>query len=159
MAGSRRSDLIQIGVGILMTVVLTIVVWRPAFGDVNADSFPFSTYPMFSRRKTSPSLVLTQVLAVLPDNERVVLPPEVSTGNEEVIQAMGTIARESYGGAKRAKAFCESIAERAIESPDPAWAEATHVAIVRSRFDTVSYFQNERVPIRSVPVHKCPIRR
>ena len=128
----------------------------PAFGDANDDGFPFSTYPMFSHPKKQSGLVLTQVLAVYPDGRKVPLPPQISTGNQEVIQAMGTILRESYKK-KRAKAFCEDIVRRMQASDDPEWEDVASVEIARSQFDTVAYFQTGPEPVRRRTVRRCPV--
>lgn len=133
----------------------------PAFIDPYADSFPFSTYPMFSDPRLDPGLTLYQALAVFPDGQRKPVSPSLATGNQEVIQAMGTIKRESRRGkgSARGRAFCEDIAARVASSDDPVWQGATEIELAKSRFNTVRYFQEERVPESRKTLRRCPIER
>ena len=133
----------------------------PAFIDPYDDSFPFSTYPMFSDPRLDPGLTLYQALAVFPDGQRKPVSPELATGNEEVIQAMGTIRRESRRGKGKArgKVFCGDIAARVAKSNDPKWRDAIEIELARSHFDTVQYFQEARVPQSRKTLRRCPIQR
>lgn len=156
-----RNELIQLWLGGLLSVVLSIAMLYPAFIDVYDDSFPFSTYPMFSDPRLDPGLTLFQALAVFPDGRRKPVSPELATGNEEVIQAMGTIRRETRRGKGRAKgkAFCEQIAARVATSEDPKWQDAVEIELARSQFNTVRYFKEERAPETRKTLRRCPIPR
>lgn len=142
-----------------LTVALTVAVFGPAFREPPKDSFPFSTYPMFSAGKPDPDLVLTQVRAVFADGTSKPLPPKLTTGNEEVIQAMGTILREAYGSREGSRAFCERIAARVKASGDEKWADVIRIEIVRSQFDVLRYFDEGPEPIRKKPVRGCLVKR
>ncbi len=146
-------------IGTAVSLVITALVLSPAFGDPSEDSFPLSTYPMFSRPKPDPSLVLTQVLAVFPNGDRKPVPPKLAAGNEEVIQAMRMIALETYGGEERAKSFCRDVADRIGRSSGSPWKEATGVEIVRSHFDTVAYFEEAPEPLRRRTLKRCLVER
>ncbi len=145
--------------GTAVSLVMTALVLWPAFGDANEDSFPLSTYPMFSHGKPNPDLVLTQALAVFPNGDREPLPPKLATGNEEVIQAMRMIIGETYGGEERAKSFCRDIADRVGRSPSPRWKNAIAVEIARSHFDTVAYFEKESEPLSRRTLQRCPVEQ
>jgi hypothetical protein len=145
--------------GATVSLVLTVFVLWPALRDPSEDSFPLSTYPMFSRAKSDPSLVLTQALAVLPDGTRKPLPPKLSTGNEEVIQSMRIIVDNTHGGGARAEQFCRDIASRVGAATRSPWSEAVAIELARSRFDTVAYFEEAPVPLDRRTLHRCPIDR
>ncbi|MGD8606815.1 MAG: hypothetical protein PVH21_05940 [Myxococcales bacterium] len=143
----------------MVSLVLTCLVLWPAFLDPSEDSFPLSTYPMFSRAKTDPSLVLTQALAVMPDGARKPLPPKLSTGNEEVIQSMKIIVDNTYGGGERAEQFCRDIASRVAATASSPWSEAAAIELARSHFDTVAYFEESPRPRHRRTLYRCPIAR
>lgn len=149
----------QLWIGTAVSLVITGLVLSPAFGDPSEDSFPLSTYPMFSRAKPDPSLVLTQALAVFTNGDRKPLPPKLATGNEEVIQAMRMIIDETYGGEDRAKSFCRDIADRINRSSSSPWKDAIAVEIVRSHFDTVAYFEKASEPLSRRTLKRCPVER
>ena len=149
---SERHHLV---IGVLVSLVFTGLVVSPAFRDANADSFPLSTFPMFSRAKRDPGLVVTQALAVFPNGDRRPLPPELATGNEEVIQALRMIQDEVYGGRKRSSAFCQDIAARIQQSDDSEWNDVVAVEIAKSRFDTVAYFERGPVPVTRKTLERC----
>jgi hypothetical protein len=148
----------ELWIGVLVSVVLTFLVLRPAFLDPRQDSFPLSTFPMFSRPKPDAGLVLTQVLAVLPDGSRQPLPPKLATGNEEVIQTLRMIRDQVYSGKKRAAVFCEDVAARVRESSNEPWSKAVAIEVARSHFDTVEYFETGPKPITRKVLVRCPTR-
>lgn len=148
----------ELWIGILVSVVLTVLVLWPAFLDPREDGFPLSTFPMFSRPKPDPGLVVTHVLAVLPDGSREPLPPKLATGNEEVIQTLRMIRDEVYAGRKRAAAFCEEVATRVRESSREPWSEAVAIEIARSQFDTVAYFEIGPKPLTRKVLARCPVK-
>ena len=145
--------------GAVVSVVVTALVVWPAFIDPDDDSFPLSTYPMFSRGKPNSDLVVTQVLGVFPDGTRKPLPPKLSTGNQEVIQTLSMIAAEAYGGPARARRLCRDAAARVAQSNHPRWSETTSIEIVRSRFDAVAYFEEGPAPRQRRTLRRCEVER
>jgi hypothetical protein len=150
------TDREHLGMGVAVSVVAAALVMTPAFRDPSEDSFPLSTFPMFSGAKRDPDLVITQVLAVLPDGTRRPLPPELATGNEEVIQALQMIHNEAYGERKRATEFCKEVAARVRAAPDP-WRQTKGIEIARSHFDTVDYFETGPEPVTRKVLKACPV--
>lgn len=148
----------ELWIGALVSVALTLLVLRPAFADPQEDGFPFSTFPMFSRPKPDPGLVLTQVLAVFPDGSRKPLPPKLASGNEEVIQTLRMIRDQAYGERDRATAFCKEVVTRVHESTKEPWIEAVAIEVARSHFDTVAYFETGPVPVTRKVLVRCPTR-
>lgn len=149
----------QLWLGAAVSLALTGLVGWPALLDPSEDSFPLSTYPMFSHARTDPSLVLTQALAVMPDETRKPLPPKLSSGNEEVIQSMRIIADNTHGGSKRAEQFCRDIASRVRATNRSPWSETVAIELARTHFDTVAYFEEAPVPLDRRILHRCPIAR
>ena len=155
----RMSSYRHLWIGTAVSLVVTALVLSPAFGNPNEDSFPLSTYPMFSHGKPNPDLVLTQALAVFANGDRKPLPPKLATGNEEVIQAMRMIVDETYSGEERAKNFCRDIAARINRVSSPRWKDAIAVEIARSHFDTVAYFEKEPKPLGRRTLQRCSVER
>ena len=110
---------------------------------------------MFSHAKRDPGLVITQVLAVFPNGDRKPLPPALSTGNEEVIQAQRMIHDAVYGDRKRARAFCDDVVRRMEASGDPEWDGVIAVEIAKSHFDTVAYFERGPTPASRKTLERC----
>ena len=67
------------------------------------DSFPLSTYPMFSHERPR-ELVMVHALGLDAQGERMPLPPMISAGNREVLQSMATLQQAVSAG--RARAQC-----------------------------------------------------
>ena len=151
------NDRAHLWMGLVVSAVVAALFLEPAFRDPSEDSFPLSTFPMFSAAKRDPALVITQVLAVAPDGTRKPLPPELATGNLEVIQALQMIRNEVYGGRKRAAKFCREVAGRVRDAPEP-WRSATTIEIARSHFDTVAYFETGAEPVTRKVLNTCPVQ-
>lgn len=150
------TDRAHLWMGLVVSAVACMLVLTPAFRDPSEDSFPLSTFPMFSAAKRDPGLVITQVLAVAPDGARKPLPPELATGNQEVIQALQMIRNEVYGGRKRATKFCGEVAARVRDAPEP-WCHTKTIEIARSHFDTVEYFETGPKPVTRKVLKTCPV--
>ncbi|MEM8606181.1 MAG: hypothetical protein AAGF92_03710 [Myxococcota bacterium] len=143
--------------GAIFSLVVSALVLAPAFLDPTEDSFPLSTFPMFSRAKRDPGLIVTQVLAVMPDGTRKPLPPTLSTGNEEVIQTLRMIRDAVYGDRQRKAAFCDEVAARVRSSGDEYWQQAKTIEIARSHFDSVAYFETGPTPVTRKALKRCSV--
>jgi hypothetical protein len=130
--------------------VLLAVAW-PLAWDARDDSFPLSTYPMFSGRQSSEANI-AHVVGLTETGERVVLPPE-AVANDEVIQAYETVRQAIAQGAEGTYALCAEAA---------AWAgdhrnSVVSVQVVTDRFDAVAYFDGERAPEQSTVHTECGV--
>lgn len=136
------------------SAALIVAVLSPPFREPPEDSFPFSDYPMFSHGRPTPMLTITQVLGVTADGEREPLPPTITSGSYEVMQAMMTIAI-----AHRAdpEGYCREIAERVATDED--FAAVAAVEIATGTWDTVAYFDEGPEPIERVVHQRCPVSR
>jgi hypothetical protein len=112
----------------------------PLLRSPSADSFPFSTYPMFARPRERPTLYFAE--GVTRAGDVVPIPPEL-VANGPVMQAMQTLAQAQEGAAK-AKELCRRIAGRVKATPR--LADVRRVQLVSARFDPIAYF--ERGPSR-----------
>jgi hypothetical protein len=133
---------------------LAAAVAAPAFGHPPRDSFPLSTYPMFSTRRAMP--VLEQAVAVSREGDTRPVPPEL-VASDEVMQASVTIRQAVWQGPASMAALCRSMAERAVETAG--FEDVVRIEIVSARYDPILYFTEAREPVERVRRHACPVRR
>ena len=125
--------------------------------DPAQDSFPLSTYPMFSYDRGRTASV-TIALAIGPDGYEAPIPPGF-IATSETMQAMKTLAKSVRQGGERARELCRAIAQRVASSPDPVFAPAVQVAFVRATFDSISYLEGKRLPLARQVHMRCRIPR
>ena len=125
--------------------------------DPSQDSFPLSTYPMFSYDRGRHASV-TVALALGPDGHEAAIPPSF-VATSETMQAMKTLAKSVREGGPRARELCAAIARRVADSPEPELATATHVAFVRASFDAIDYLAGERKPLSRDIRLRCRVPR
>lgn len=117
------------------------------------DSFPHSTYPMFSTRRGADTAVDTAV-AVGSGGEVRRLDPERIAATDEVILAAANVSRHVRAGT--ADVLCTEIAER-VSSSGP--ADAVVIEVVTERFDAVAWFEDERAPLERIVHASCEVPR
>lgn len=110
---------------------------EPVLRDPWDDSFPLSTYPMFSGGKPTPSITLRYAIALDATGERRHVPPDL-VANGEVLQARAVIARAIDKGRDSANDLCRHIAGR-IAARGGEWRPITEVRLVTGTFDAVEY--------------------
>jgi hypothetical protein len=130
-----------------------MAVLLPLAGDPRADSFPFSTYPMFAGRQSSEATI-PHAVVIDANGERSPLPP-VAVANDEVIQAFETLRQAVRQGPDATARLCTRAAEwYAGRDESPA-----RVEIVSDTYNAVAYFDGEKAPI-STQVHaSCEVPR
>jgi hypothetical protein len=122
---------------------LIVAVLLPVFGDPRGDSFPFSTYPMFSGRQSSLATV-PHAVVVSAGGERTALPPE-AVANDEVIQAFETLRQAIRQGPDATAALCaRAAAWQSGRAGGPA-----RVEIVSDTYDGIAYFEGDKQPVRT----------
>ena len=146
------------GYDAFVSLVLSLATLSPLLTSPSNDSFPFSTYPMFSHRKSVPKLTLVQAFGVDADAKRSVLGPKITAGNEEVISALVTLKKGVAGSRDRKEAFCQTIAQRVVASGSK-YAGVSKIELARSTFDTLRYFESSRVPTKTKRLHSCTVER
>jgi hypothetical protein len=122
-------------------------------GDPRDDSFPFSTYPMFSGRKSTEASI-PHVVGYTGDGSRVVLPPE-AVANDEVIQAFETVRQAIGQGDAGVTALCEEAARWASTRRE----NVVSVAVVTDTYDALEYFDGEKRPVASTTHGECEVDR
>ena len=114
----------------LLTVVLGGIILSPLVRDRDWDSFPISSFPMFSRGDLGTRVRIGHVILVAEDGTRRPAPPSVIGSPEPMVAIKiveNALARdESYG-------LCVRVAGRA----PPGVAK---IEVVSSVFDTSRYF-------------------
>lgn len=131
-----------------ITALLGVTIVSPLFRDRGWDSFPISSFPMFSRGDLGTRLWLGHVVLVDGAGKRRPAPLSLVGSPEPMVAKMiveNAIARDE------ARHLCEQIAGRA--PPDVATVE-----IVVSVFDTMRYFSDPTPLERTVRASCVPSR-
>jgi hypothetical protein len=132
--------------------LIAAVLW-PLLGSPQSDSFPFSTYPMFSGRRSA-EVSISHVIAVDASGRAEVLPPE-ALGTGEVIQAFETVRQAIRQGEDSTAALCSEVAEWARDRRDG----AISVAVITDTYDGIAYFEGETQPLTSLTHGICEVQR
>ena len=123
---------------IATTIALLALVSWPATWPKGRDSFPLSPYPMFARKKTSPSLTMEYALAFDKAGAKHFVAPS-TVGSGEVLQARALIHGAISRGGQAASEFCKQVLERVREEDDT----IVEVRFVRGTHDSVAYLQGD----------------
>ena len=143
---------------ILTAFLIGAVLWPLAADDVRRDdSFPLSTYPMFSQPRAR-EVTIVHLVAIGPDAaERVLGPPWI--GERHVTAAARRFRRAVRK--KRAGALCEEATARLRAAPGAVLPEGllpgTVLEVRADRFDAVAYFGGRRSPLRSKVHARCSV--
>ena len=137
-----------------IAAVAVVAVLAPMLRGPAHDSFPLSTYPMFSHDRPDVSAVAT-VVGTDADGGWHTLSPELIADTDEVILAAETVNRAVGRGPAGTAGLCEDVAARLAGGP----GDLTGVEVVTARYDSVDYLRGDRRP-RHVVVHaRCGIDR
>jgi hypothetical protein len=131
----------------LVAAVLLPLTWNP-----RDDSFPLSTYPMFSGRQSAEATI-PHAIGFTAEGDRVVLPPG-AVANDEVIQAFETLRQAVAQGQAGTDRLCASVARWSERRDD-----VVSVAIVSDTFNAVRYFEGDKSPVRTVVHSECEVSR
>jgi hypothetical protein len=112
--------------------VVAATLW-PALRDPPVDSFPLSTYPMFSTVPESAWLDVIVGFDAAGMEHRI--PPQL-VANYEVMQAAQTIRLAVRR--QRAPQLCDEVAARVADDPD--FAHVVQLEVQRRKFDPLTYF-------------------
>jgi hypothetical protein len=135
----------------VISVVAILVVLLPAW--IERDSYPLSTYPMFSYRRDRVATIDTAVGYEVASGARVRLNPTLIAGGIEVIHAAVTVSTAIEQG--DTDALCHEIAARAV-ARRPALAR---IEVVSETHDVVDYFAGESTPQQIVVHSSCDVPR
>jgi hypothetical protein len=137
----------------ISALLIAATVW-PALRDPPRDSFPLSTYPMFSSVRERPWIDV--VVGFDADGNQHRIGPEL-VANAEVMQAAQTISKAIKR--KHARQLCEQIAARVSDSL--AHLDVVRLEIQSRQFDPRAYFVSEtgKVPLRVRRRASCEVVR
>lgn len=142
--------------GYLVFVALVAAVAYPVSWPRGRDSFPLSSYPMFSRKLPTAEFSLQYAVGVTGDGARRHLAPEF-VANDEVLQARAVLGRAVRGGPKAVLRLCRRIAGRVVA--DSGLSDVLHVHIVTGRHDAVAYLTG-RDRVGKEKLHgRCAVKR
>jgi len=144
---ARRWGAYLVGLG------LPLAVLSPLFSGA-ADSFPLSTYPMFSHARGQPTLYA--VVASTPQGREQRLAPEL-VGSKEVLQTKVLIQRAVEGGEATMAELCRETAARVAAAALP--GKPLGVAIIRRQYDPILYFVRGPTPIAEETLFRCAVPR
>ncbi|MFQ5417037.1 MAG: hypothetical protein ACE5FL_08345 [Myxococcota bacterium] len=123
--------LLSYAVGLL----LLAAVLAPAFRDPHRDSYPLSTFPMFTADRGR--VCIDRALGVDAAGRRVSLPPPL-LGTGEIVQAQVTLRRAMRGNRAARKGFCRRVAGRV--AAQRALDGVLRVEVVSECYDPVAYY-------------------
>lgn len=134
--------------------LLLVALLLPPLRASQRDSYPLSTYPMFSHERGRLSAVAT-VVGVDGDGEVRRLDPHLVGGTDEVMLAVTTASRAVRAGKEGSAGLCREVAERiAASSRD----ELVGVEVRVETHDAVAYFAGDDREPRSVTTHaRCEV--
>ena len=139
----------------LVTVALvSLTVW-PVLRRPPVDSFPHSTYPMFSENR-SPVADIDLVVGFDDGDRKVTLSPELIAGTEEVIVAGSVVRQAVRGGPTQTERLCDAVADR-VASMGP--AEVVRLSVRTERYDAVAWFAGDREPMGITDHTTCDVDR
>jgi hypothetical protein len=133
--------------------LVALSAW-PAFRTPALDSYPLSTYPMFSERRGQPWL--QRMVAVDRTGGATPLPPRW-IANAETLQAAAAIRRAVQGGKGAMQALCAEVVSRI--GSDPEFQHVRELRIQAVQYDPIEYFRAQRAPIALRTLHSCRVRR
>ena len=128
----------------VVSLAVVIAVAFPVLGSPFRDSFPLSTYPMFSVARPQQATVNSAVGFDGAGAELTLRPLDIG-GTREVIQAAATISRPISRG--ETDELCEEVLSK-VE-------EAAVIEIVTETYDVVAYFDDDQDPLQRIVHARC----
>jgi hypothetical protein len=126
----------------------------PAVREPRVDSYPLSTYPMFSQRRGQPIIERMQVLQ--RERSPTPVPPRL-IANSETLQAAVTIRRAVSEGKRAMRILCREVAKRVAGEAE--LSQAVWIEIRRDRYDPIGYFELGRQALESKRLYRCRVPR
>lgn len=142
----RREGRLAVTVGVLVALLAPVAFDR--------DSFPLSTYPMYSRARGSESTIVT-AQGVLDDGSRRELTPTLIGDSDDPLLVVGELRAALSAG--RAAARCGEIAERVAGRSSMDGVD--RVEVVSERHDTVERARGDDGLVERTVHASCEVRR
>ena len=137
---------------VLFSAVMAVAVLFPIAGD-RSDSFPLSSYPMFSGNLEGVNDVRT-VVGRTADGTRVTLSPEAISGSDEVMLAAADVGRAVAAGPAATAALCGDVAHR-VGTRGP--RDVVTIEVVTERYDAIAYFGGDEEPAALTVHSSCRV--
>ena len=138
----------------LSVALVAIVIW-PVVRRPPRDSFPHSTYPMFSENR-APVADIEVVVGRTLDGRDITLSPELIAGTEEVIVAGSLVRTSVRRGPDAASDLCHDVAQRIAGQGPP---DVDEVVVRTDRHDAIAWFQGDRAPLERTIHSSCQVVR
>lgn len=131
----------------MMVSIVVVIGIMPVL--LGRDSYPLSTYPMFSSRRTSIEPVHTVVVVDTDGTTRRLTPTQIS-GNDEVIVAAQLVfeAIRRDGGV----VLCDDVARRVSIQ-----FQGFDVEVVTEKYDAIDWYEGRRSAVSRVVHTSCRV--
>ncbi|MEZ4452426.1 MAG: hypothetical protein R3B09_23375 [Nannocystaceae bacterium] len=133
---------------------LCALVVMPGLRPLGYDSFPWSSYPMFSDPRPREATIAHALALSFDGQTRRPVPPPL-LGSDEVLQALATVRGAIRG--HRTPALCRRIAATVAETPG--WSDFEWIEIASDRYDVLTYFGGSHRPLDRSIHTRCRIPR
>jgi hypothetical protein len=135
----------------VVSVAALALVFSPVLRPSQRDSYPLSTYPMFSYDRGRESALPTAV-GVTPEGQEQRLSPELISGGYEPVRAFATVEASIQNG--DTAELCREIAERAAKNRS---ADIIAIEVVTEVHDVVAWFEGDKEPSQRIVHARCPL--
>ncbi len=139
----------------IVTLVAVAAMIGPVLRQPPRDSFPLSTYPMFSSL-IEPITAIDLAVGIDTNGDDVRLSPELIAGTDEVIIAGSTLRQAVRAGT--AADLCAEIAQRVADHGDSSVVE---IQIRTDTLDAISWYASGdagRQPVERIVRSVCEVR-
>lgn len=133
-----------------MPVAVAALVLAPAFGDPGSDSYPLSSYPMFSTDRPVRADLAT-VVGVTAAGEVVRLSPELIAGADEPILAAATVSGSIR--TSQSDRLCAEAADRVRA----AGLDVVEAVVRTEHVDVVAHVAEGTDPLAVTVYARCPV--
>jgi hypothetical protein len=132
-----------------VSAVAVALVFSPVVRPGQPDSYPLSTYPMFSYDRGRESELPTAV-GITRDEQARRLSPELISGGYEPIRAFATVEASIAKG--DTADLCREIARRTVQSGS---TDVVAIEVVTEVHDVVAWFEGHKEPSRRTVYARC----
>lgn len=139
--------------GYVVSALLLGAVVYPLQTEPPRDSFPLSTFPMFSKSRPA-FITIGHVVGVGADGQTLPIPPDL-VASGEVLQAKVAIHNTIQRGRRATQQLCAEVTARIAADPDYAWVVSVEVRT--DRYQVAGYFSGARKPVWSRTHARCPV--
>lgn len=136
-----------------MTALVVVAIVGPVLRSPPKDSFPLSTFPMFSTL-IDPLVDVDYVVGVDAAGNDVTLDPETIAGTDEVIIAGSVVTQAVRAGDGAVATLCLAAAER-LAGRDGA---VVALEVRTDRVDAIAWFDGNPTPLLTRVHGRCDVR-